>query len=101
MSSDTFYQYLVRWPGSNFRQLFYKDRKIRADTLYGATIGTEARTPEEVADDFDVPLEAVHEAIDYCTRNEELLRREAEEGLADMRARGLDRPPVFSAPSRP
>jgi uncharacterized protein (DUF433 family) len=96
------YKYLDRWPGSNFRQLFYKDRKIRAETLYAATLEPEARTPEEVAEDYDVPLEAVHEAIHYCTHNEELLRKEAEEGLADMRARGLDRPPFFAEPtSRP
>ena len=101
MSADMDYKYLDRWPGSNYRQFFYKERKIRADTLYGATVGPESRTPEEVAEDFDVPLEAVHEAIHYCTHNEDLLRREAEEGLADMRARGLDRPPVFSDPSRP
>jgi uncharacterized protein (DUF433 family) len=88
------YKYLDHWPGSNFRQLFYKERKIRAETLYRATAGPEARTPEEVAQDYDVPLEAVYEAIDYCTHNEDLLRQELEEGLADMRARGLDKLPL-------
>jgi hypothetical protein len=39
-----------------------------------------------VAQDFEVPLEAVHEAIHYCTRNEDLLRREREEELARVRA---------------
>jgi hypothetical protein len=89
MSGQMEYKYLDRWPGSRYRQLFYKQRKIRAETLYRATVGPEPRTPEEVAEDYDVPVEAVHEAILYCTHNEDLLRQEREEDLADMRARGL------------
>ena len=50
--------------------------------LYRETIGEEPRTPEEVAHDFDAPLEAVLEAIDYCTQNVDLLNREREEELA-------------------
>jgi hypothetical protein len=38
---------------------------------------------------YDVPVDAVLEAIDYCTHNEELLRQEREEDLADLRTRGL------------
>jgi hypothetical protein len=40
-----------------------------------------------------VPVEAVREAIDYCLKNEELLRQEREEEAALIRARGLDKPP--------
>jgi uncharacterized protein (DUF433 family) len=101
MSAETVYKYLDRWPGSYYRQLFYKERKIRAETLYRATLEPEARRPEEVAEDYDVPLEAVHEAIHYCTHNEELLRKELEEDLAEMRARGLVKPPAFSADHTP
>ena len=56
------YKYLDRWRGSNYRQLFYKERKIRAETLCRATLDPEARTAEQVAQDFEVPVEAVHEA---------------------------------------
>ena len=94
MSAETRYKYLDRWRGSNYKQLFYKERKIRAEILYLATIGPEPQTPEEVAEDYDVPVEAVHEAIHYCTHNEELLRQELERDLADRRARGLDKPPL-------
>src|SRR6266478_6306724 len=52
MAGQMKYKYLDRWPGSNFRQLFYKERKIRAETLYRATAGPEARTPDEVAEDY-------------------------------------------------
>ncbi len=89
MADQDGYKYLARWRGSNYKQLFYKDRKIRAEILYRATLDPEARTPEEVAHDYDVPVEAIH----YCTHNEPLLREERDRDLADIRARGLDKPP--------
>jgi hypothetical protein len=88
------YQYLGPRRGSNYRQYFVKGRGgLRAETLHRHTVGTEPRTPEQVAKDFDLPVEAVLEAIRYCTENEPLLREEREEELASIRARGLDRPP--------
>jgi hypothetical protein len=63
------WKYLVPKPKSNYRQLFVKDRWIAARTLYGQTIGEDARTPIQVATDFDLPLEAVEEAIAYCQMN--------------------------------
>ncbi len=54
-----------------------------------------------MARDFGVPVEAVVEAIDYCQRNEDLLRQEREEDLADIRARGLDKPPYVPADYKP
>jgi len=87
------YKYLAPWRGSSYRQYFYKERKIRAEVLYRETVGTGPRSPEQVARDFDVPVEAVYEAIHYCTYNEDLLRREREEELEDIRKRGLDKPP--------
>lgn len=90
MNEESQYRYLARWRGSNYRQLFYKDRKIRAETLYRQTVGSDPRTPEEVASDYGIPVEAVLEAIHYCTHNEDLLRAERERDFADMRARGLE-----------
>ena len=95
------YRFLERRVGSNYRQLFVKGRKIRAETLYRAMVGPEPRTPEEVAQDYDVPLEAVHEAVHYCLHNEALLRQEHEEVLADIRARGLDKPPFVPSDYHP
>src|SRR5262249_3739167 len=95
------YKYLTRWYGSNYRQFFLKDRKIRAETLYRETVGCEPLTPEEVAYEFDVPLEAVLEGIDYCFNIEELLRQEREEDLANIRAQGRDKPPYVPADYRP
>ena len=93
MALQTTYQFLEPRSGSNYRQWFLKGRKIRAEILYRATVGPEPRTPEEIAHDFGVPIEAVHEAIHYCLHNEALLRQEREEVLSDIQARGLDKPP--------
>ncbi len=95
------YLHLEPRPGSSYRQLFIKGRKIRAEVLYRETIGEEPRTPEEVARDFEVPLDAVLDAIDYATKNEELLRRERDRDLALIREMGLDRPPYVPLDYKP
>ena len=48
---------------------------------------------EEFAHDYGVPLEAVREALDYVANNLPLIAAERDREAADVRARGLDRPP--------
>jgi uncharacterized protein (DUF433 family) len=82
------WKYLDRKPGSNYQQLFIKGRNIAARTLYGLTFSADdwpGRTPQELAADYELPLEAVEEAIAYCqTSPPEILHS----GLAD--GRGVD-----------
>ncbi len=66
------YQYLKPKPGSNYQQLFVNGR-IRAEILYRETVGSEQLTPQQVADEYGLPLEAVVEAIDYCVQNPAIL----------------------------
>ena len=101
MAVQTEYRFLEPRPDSNYRQLFIKGRKIRAEILYRLTVNAEPRTPEEVARDYSVPLEAVREAIHYSIHNEELLRHERERDWAGMRARGLDKPPNVPSDFKP
>lgn len=101
MSESNSYQHLERRQASNYRQFFVKGRRIRAETLYRETVGIDPRTPEEVARDFEVPLEAVLESIHYCEHNEDLLRQERDEDWADIRARGLDKPPLVPRDYKP
>lgn len=93
MSDTEHYRFLEPRPRSNYRQLWLKDRRIRAEILYRMTVGPEPRTPEEVAVDFDVPVEAVLESIAYCKRNTALLDAERGREEASIRELGLDRPP--------
>jgi hypothetical protein len=101
MALQTTYQFLEQRAESNYRQLFVRGRSLRAEILYRATIGAEPRMPEEVAADFGVPLAAVHEAVHYCLHNEELLRQEREAVLADIRSRGLNKPPYVPVNGAP
>lgn len=95
MSEPNRYRYLEPRTGSRFRQLFVKGRKYSAERIYRETVGEDPRTPEEVARDFELPLEAVLEAIHYCTHNAELLQKEREEELARILEQEKKHPPVL------
>jgi hypothetical protein len=60
------------------------------------TAGPEPLTPEEVAREYGLPVEAVAEAIDYCLRNQKLLDEERAREAARIKAAGRDKWP--SAP---
>jgi hypothetical protein len=79
------YQYLEPRLRSSLRQPFVKGRNIWAEVLYRETTGEDARTPEQVAEDFDVPVGAVLESIDFCVANEAFLRQER--AREEMRSR--------------
>ncbi len=63
------YVYLAPNPKSAYKQLFVKGTRIRARTLYGWYACAEPMTPEEIAREFNLPVEAVQEAIAYCESN--------------------------------
>lgn len=98
MTTQVHFRYLGSRPNSNYRQLWVQGRHIRAEVLYRLTIGPEPRTPEEVACDFDLPVGAVQEAIEYSIRNQELLESERTREEIRFKSLGLDKPPHL--PSR-
>src|SRR5437867_12119638 len=70
MSTGVTYQYLEPRLASLYRQLFIKGTRLHAELLYRAHINAEEpRTPEELAADYDLPLAAVREAIEYGKSN--------------------------------
>jgi uncharacterized protein (DUF433 family) len=80
------WQYLTARPHPWRRQLWVKGRKLPA-----AVVWTDWRvnggTPEEIADNWDLPTDAVKEILRYGEENQEFLRMEAEEEkrrLAEM-----------------
>lgn len=79
------YQFLETHPGSNYRQLWVKGRHIRAEVLYRHTIGPEPRTPEEIAADYDLPVDFVNEAVHYVT-HESLLTSERDRSRSSRRS---------------
>src|ERR1017187_4295245 len=74
METNGEYKYLKPKRGSRYQQLFFG--RIRAEVLYRETVGREPLTPAEVAHEYNVPLDAVLESIDYCTKNKDLLDAE-------------------------
>jgi uncharacterized protein (DUF433 family) len=90
--TEIIYQHLEPRPGSNYRQWFLKGRRIRAAVVDEAIHGPDPFTPEEFAREYQVPLEAVLEALDYVARNRVLIEQERDREAADIRARGLDGP---------
>lgn len=83
------YKYLQPKKGSRYQQLAVNGR-IRAEILYRETLGHEGLTPNQVAQEYNLPLEAVLEAIHYCENNRELLDAERAREQATIEARGFN-----------
>jgi uncharacterized protein (DUF433 family) len=80
-------------PKSAYRQLFIKGTRIRARILYGMFMREEAPlTPEEIAEDYNLPLEAVKEAIAYCQSNPSEIEEDFRREEALMEATGMKDP---------
>ncbi len=92
MAESMGYKHLKPKRGSSYRQLYVGGR-IRAEVIYRETVGLEPLAPEEVAREYHIPVEAVHEAIDYCIRNKDLLDAERASEAASIKARGRDKWP--------
>src|SRR6266581_8406400 len=87
------YKYLTRKPKSVYKQLFIKDRWVSARTLYGMYVNEEMpMTAEEIAADYDLPLEAVLESIAYCESNPPELAQDYAREQAVMEATGMNDP---------
>jgi len=82
------WMYLCERPHPWRRQFYIKGRKLLASTVWYNMLAN-GFTPEEAAEDRDLPLEAVLEAIRYCEQNEDLLKMEAAEEENRLRAAGL------------
>jgi hypothetical protein len=54
---------------------------------------TGTSNPKQVAKEYNIPVEAVLEAIHYCNHNKELLDAERAREQANIEARGLNRWP--------
>ena len=98
MPSNSDYKHLKPKRGSRYQQLFCG--RIRAEVLYRETIGPEPLSPADVAREYDVPVEAVLEAINYCTQNQELLDAERAREDAAIQAEGRDRWPYAPRENR-
>lgn len=86
--TTTQWQYLEKRPQSWRQQLFFKDRKLRASTVWSDML-VNGDTPEAAAENWDLPKAAIEEAIRYCDSHRELLSREAEKERRYLEERGV------------
>ena len=91
-SSLTQWQYLEQRPHPWRKQLHFKGKRLRPFTVW-MTMQVENMSPTEAADDWDLPLAAVEEAIRYCEANQELLKREAMEERRRLEEKGISLEP--------
>ncbi len=95
--SDTTRQwkYLERRPGSSYQQLCIKGKRIWAWTLYCEFMSEkEPRSPQELAEDWGVPMEAVQEAIAYCESDPPEIREDHRRDELLAEAIGMNDPAV-------
>lgn len=84
---DENWQYLVARPHPWRRQLYIKGRKLLASTVWQDTLINEM-SPEQAAENWDLPLNAISEAIRYCESHQGLLTLEADEERYRLEEKG-------------
>ncbi|HLO87878.1 MAG TPA: hypothetical protein VK203_23115 [Nostocaceae cyanobacterium] len=82
------WQYLVTRPHSWRKQLYIKGRKLLAATVW-QDMSSNQMSPEQAAENWDLPLAAIYEVINYCETNQELLKIEADEEKYRLEAKGV------------
>ncbi|MFA0750848.1 MAG: hypothetical protein SLRJCFUN_001251 [Candidatus Fervidibacter sp.] len=85
--AEVTYRYLEARPHPWRKQLCIKGRNLTVWQLL-TSMWVHQMTPEEVAADYGLPVEAVYEALDYYEKHRELLHAEAEEEKRRLIARG-------------
>ena len=82
------WQYLIARPHPWRKQLYIKGRKLLASTIW-RDMTANGMSPEQAAENWDLPLSAIYEAIDYCESHQELLKLEADEERYRLEAKGV------------
>ena len=82
------WKYLIPIPHAWKKQLYVKGRKLPAATVWTGMIANNL-SREESADNWDLPLAAIDEIVEYCTENKQLLQMEAAEEGRRLLQRGI------------
>src|SRR5437879_1483799 len=102
MTTSVTHNWTYREPGPNsfHRQLFIKGTRIRARSIYGWYASEEEpMTAEQLAEEFNLPLEAVKEAIAYCESSPPEIEQDFRREEALMEATGMNDPNYKYHPS--
>jgi hypothetical protein len=92
-AQDEDWQYLVARSHPWRRQLYIKGRKLLASIVWQDAIANEM-TPEQAAENWNLPLPAIYEVIRYCESHRELLKLEADEERYRLEQKGVSLEPT-------
>jgi uncharacterized protein (DUF433 family) len=82
------YQHLERRPDKQSRELFIRGAGIRASTIWH-DLYISRLSPEKIASDRDLSIEAVKEALDYCRDHWEQICREKDREQQQLKKKGF------------
>jgi uncharacterized protein (DUF433 family) len=88
MSEQNHYRYLETRPHHWRKQLWFKDRKLTVWHVI-AVMRANHFTPEEVAEGYRLPVEAVLEAMDYYEKNKDIVDADTAEERQALLETGL------------
>lgn len=80
--------YLVQVPHSWKKQLYVKGRKLPAAAVWTAMMVNKL-SREDAASNWELPLAAIDEIVEYCESNKELLQMEAAEEARRLAQKGI------------
>lgn len=86
------WKYLEKRPNSSRNQLYLKGRKLLASIVWSDMI-VNNDTIEETAVNWDLPVEAIEEAIEYCQQHQELIEFEALQEKEYLESKGYNLEP--------
>lgn len=81
------WQYLVSRPHPWRKQLYIKGRKLLASTIWQDQ-KVNSMTAEQASENWDLPISAIYEAIQYCESHQDLIKLEADEEGYRLETRG-------------
>ncbi len=93
---DESWQFLVARPHAWRRQLVVKGRKLLASIVWQDMLSNHL-SPEAAADNWDLPIAAIHEICQYCETHQDLLKLEAEEELYRLQEQGVNLESIAAA----
>ena len=88
------WQYLVSRPHAWRKQLYIKGHKLLASIVWQDMVANQL-SPEQAAENWDLPLPAIYEVIQYCKSHQELLKLEADEERYRLELKGVLLEPIL------
>jgi len=88
MTTKANYRYLEKRPDKGSQELYVRGAGVRASSLWHDRYVSRL-SPVQIADDRDIPLDAVYEALAYCQESWEDICQEKDRERGRLEAQGF------------